>query len=195
RVHSRSNECRLAKSSESGSRPSAIEIPLKCAAYFPPGDCHGSSLISLMFTFFMLLLSFRPEWRNLLLFPLVQFWFHSEITRDVSTEPVLSEVERTRHDNWLLLAVEVIRLLSFHDDFVHALFPDRELAAIGIMTGIAARIIGDHIINEIFPARVAELMRLTRSKEKRVARSADCRSMLVANASASRHNQVKLRLG
>src|SRR5438045_5114850 len=67
--------------------------------------------------FFHAALSFRPEWRNLLLFPLVQFWFHSEIARDVSTEPVLSEVERARHDNWLLLAVEVIRLLSFHDDF------------------------------------------------------------------------------
>src|SRR5437879_4412916 len=147
-----------------------------------------------MFTFFMLLLSFRPEWSNLLLFPLVQFWFPSVIARDVSTEPVVSEVELARHYNWLLLAVAVIRRLSFHDDFVHALFPDRELAAIRIMTGIAARIIGDHIINEIFLARVAELMRLTRSKEKRVAGTDDCRSIFVANASLARHHEIKLRL-
>src|SRR5207237_10685866 len=49
-VISKSNGCRFDKSSEFGSRPSASEIPLKYAAYFPPGDCHGSSLISLMFT-------------------------------------------------------------------------------------------------------------------------------------------------
>src|SRR5882724_2474462 len=52
RLHSRSNGCRFDKSSEAGSRPSASEIPLKDAAYFPPRDCHGSSLISLRLAFF-----------------------------------------------------------------------------------------------------------------------------------------------
>src|SRR6267378_2843929 len=50
RFHSKSNGQRFAKSSDSGSRPSASEIPLNATANFPFGDCHGSSLISLMFT-------------------------------------------------------------------------------------------------------------------------------------------------
>src|SRR2546423_11936527 len=50
RFHSKSNGQRFAKSSDSGSRPSASEIPLNATAYFPFGDCHGSSLISLTFT-------------------------------------------------------------------------------------------------------------------------------------------------
>src|SRR5438477_6477024 len=50
RFHSRSNGQRFAKSSDSGSRPSASEIPLNATAYLPLGDCHGYSLISLTFT-------------------------------------------------------------------------------------------------------------------------------------------------
>src|SRR3954454_25390354 len=50
RFHSRSNGHRLDKSSDSGSRPSASEIPLTAMANLPLGDCHGSSFISLMLT-------------------------------------------------------------------------------------------------------------------------------------------------
>src|SRR5437660_11837396 len=95
----------------------------------------------------------------------------------------------------LLFAVEVISLLSFHDHFVHPFLPDRELAAVGIMTGIAARIVGNYVINKIFIAGVGELMRFSRSEEKRVPRGDDCRSFLVANASASRHHEIKFRFG
>src|SRR5215471_19973626 len=52
RFHSKSNGQRLARSSEPGSRPSVSEISLNATAYLPFGDCHGSSLISLMLTFF-----------------------------------------------------------------------------------------------------------------------------------------------
>src|SRR6266478_5859337 len=62
------------------------------------------------------------------------------------------------------------------------------------MTGIAARIIGDHVINKILIAGVRKLVRIARPEEKRVAGGDDCRSIFVANASASRHNQIKLRL-
>src|SRR6266550_8971958 len=65
-----------------------------------------------------------------------QFWFHSEIARDVSTEPVLSEVERARHDHWLLFAIEVICLLSFHAHFFQSILHHRPFAAVGVVTGI-----------------------------------------------------------
>src|SRR5205085_9134296 len=52
RFHSRSKGQRFARSSDSGSRPSASEIPLNATANFPFGDCHGYSLISLTLTVF-----------------------------------------------------------------------------------------------------------------------------------------------
>src|SRR2546421_8843873 len=53
RFHSRSNGHRFVKSSEFGSRPSSSEISRNATAYLPLGDCHGYSLISLTFTFFI----------------------------------------------------------------------------------------------------------------------------------------------
>src|SRR5436309_4894935 len=59
RFHSKSNGQRFAKSSDSGSRPSASEIPLNATANLPFGDCHGSSLTSLTLTFFT-----KKFWQN-----------------------------------------------------------------------------------------------------------------------------------
>src|SRR4029077_11282914 len=65
RLHSKSNGCRLERSSDAGSRPSASEIPLKETTYFPPGDCHGSSLISFRLTFFTAVESPRRSQRKI----------------------------------------------------------------------------------------------------------------------------------
>src|SRR2546421_3138281 len=53
RFHSRAHDHRLDKSCDSGSRPSSSEISRNATAYLPFGDCHGYSLISLTFTFFI----------------------------------------------------------------------------------------------------------------------------------------------
>src|SRR4029077_18175422 len=92
RLHSKSNGRRLERSSEAGSRPSASEIPLKATAYFPPGDCHGSSLISFRLTFFMAVVkdSFFP--------------------------------------------IEVIGLISLHDQFFGSVAGHGPLAAVGVVT-------------------------------------------------------------
>src|SRR2546428_3686465 len=124
--HSRSNGCRLARWSEFGSRPSASEIALKETAYFPPGDCHDSSLISLRFTLC---------------------------------------IRTTRTGIGSFFAVEVIGLCSFHDYFFVPLLPHCEFATVRIKTGIAARIIGDDIVNEILLTHVGELVCVARPKE------------------------------
>src|SRR5207253_9057599 len=161
-----------------------MEIPLKCAAYLPPGDCHGSSLMSLMFTFFTLFCHSDRSGG-------ISYCFCSTLVDFGNSQRCL---DFARHDNFLLFAVEVIRLLSFHDHFVLSFLPDCELAAVGIKTGIALRVIGDHVINKIFVAGVGELVRFAWLEEEGVARCDDCRSGLVANASATRHDEIKLRL-
>src|SRR5438552_9928747 len=90
----------------------------------------------------------------------------------------------------LFLPVEVIGLHSSHDHFLQFLVDHSPLAAVGIKTGItgspaAARIISDHVINKIFVTGISDLMRFARLKEKRVARTYDCRSVLVANTAAA----------
>ena len=77
--------------------------------------------------------------------------------------------------------MEVIDLGSLNDYFFVIRLEDGELAAVGIMTSITARIISDDIINEILCAIVHELVRLTRSKEECIPRSDFGDPILVAH--------------
>ena len=96
-------------------------------------------------------------------------------------------VNRSRHGclyrRLLFFAIEVIGLRCFNDHFIVAFFHDRELAAVGIMTSVAAGIIGNHVVNEIFFTVVAELVRLARPEEKRIAWPDLRPAVLVANFS------------
>jgi len=70
-----------------------------------------------------------------------------------------------------LFAIEVIGFGSFHDQLFGSFPGHSPLAAVGIITGIscyaaAPRIIGDHVINKIFIARVAEWVRFTWPEKK-----------------------------
>src|SRR5262249_5944311 len=94
-------------------------------------------------------------------------------------------------------AVEIISLCPFYDDFFPRIFCHCPFAAIGVITGIAscaaaARIIGDHVINKIFVTSVAQLMRLPRLKQKRVAGSNFGYSVFVAHIAAPRNDEIKL---
>src|SRR5438034_5598661 len=99
---------------------------------------------------------------------------------------------------FLLFAVEIVGLFSFHDYFFQPLFYHRPFAAVGIKTGISgtstARIIGNDVVNKIVVASVGELMRFTGLKQKRIASGYDCRSILVANAPATGNDEIKFRL-
>src|SRR5438477_9983213 len=87
---------------------------------------------------------------------------------------------------FLLFAFVVIRDLSFYYRLFRTLPRGRPLPAVGIITGITARIIGDYIINEIFLAPVCKLMRLPWPEKERVARAHFRDSVLVPNPAAAR---------
>src|SRR6266849_5893615 len=100
----------------------------------------------------------------------------------------------------LFFAVEVIRFYSFYDYVGHSFFDNRPFAAVWVITRISAasataRVIRDDVVNQIVTARVAELMSFAGLKKKRVARGYNCRSTLVADAAATRDDEVKLRFG
>src|SRR5882724_2534933 len=177
RFNSRSNGCRFDKSSEAGSRPSASEIPLKETAYFPPGDCHGSCLISFRLTFFTAVNHRRGR----------------GVRREgIQNFSASSAVKAS------FFAIEVISLRSFHDHFFPRIFCHRPFSAVGIITGITRRaaatgIIGDHIINKVLIIRIPKLMRFPWLKEECVTRFHFAYAMLVAHAAAARKHQVKLR--
>ena len=88
------------------------------------------------------------------------------------------------------LAMEVIDLGSLNDHFFVIRLEDGELAAVGIMTSITARIISDYVINEILYALVHELVGFTRSKEECIGGSNFRPAILVANLAAT--NEVLL---
>src|ERR1700730_2671881 len=92
------------------------------------------------------------------------------------------------------LTVVIIRLFPFHDDLFQSFDRNRPLTAVRIVTTIPARIIGDDVINEIFIAGVAKLMRLARSEEKRVPCPHLGGSILVANIAAPGDDEIKFRL-
>src|SRR5579864_4962912 len=93
----------------------------------------------------------------------------------------------------LLLSVKVIGVSSFHDDFLAVFLPNRELPAVRIMAHVAARIVRDNVVKEIFIAGVAELMRFPRSKEKRISGSHLGPATFVTNFSATRNNEIHFR--
>src|SRR5207302_3776962 len=102
------------------------------------------------------------------------------------------------HDCRSFFSIEVISLGPLHQYFLQGVVYHRPFAAVGIITGItsrpaAARIIGDHVINEILVASIAELVRFTGLKKEGVARPDFSHSILVAHTAASRDNKIKLR--
>src|SRR5207302_4191251 len=101
------------------------------------------------------------------------------------------------HDCRSFFSIEVISLSPLHHYFLQGVVYHRPFAAVGIIAGIpsrpaAARIIGDHVINEILVASVAELVRFTGLKQEGIARLdfSDC--VLVAYAAAAGNDQVEL---
>src|SRR5262249_38084282 len=61
-------------------------------------------------------------------------------------------------------------------------------------TGIAAWIVCDHVINKIFLARVRELMRFARAKEKRISGPDFGPAILIADFSFTGDDEIMLRL-
>src|SRR5206468_12862165 len=95
-------------------------------------------------------------------------------------------------------AIEIIRLSSLDDEFFGCVPRHRPLPAVGIVTGIArcaaaARIIGNHVVNEVFVTGVAKLMGFAGLKEKGIARSDFSYPVLIANVSPTGNYEVKLR--
>src|SRR5207248_2636596 len=95
-------------------------------------------------------------------------------------------------------SIEIISLGPLHQYFLQGVVYHRPFVAVGIITGItsrpaAARIIGDHVINEILVASIAELVRFTGLKKEGVARPDFSHFILVAHTAASRDNKIKLR--
>ena len=82
-------------------------------------------------------------------------------------------------------AMEVIGLGSPDDHFFVIGLEDGEFTTVGIMTSITARIISDNVVNEIFCLFVHELVRFTRSKEKRIPRLDFRDPILVAHFTAA----------
>ena len=62
------------------------------------------------------------------------------------------------------------------------------------MTAISARIIRDHVVNEIIIAGIGELVRFARAEEKRVAQSDLGPTIFVTHLAAPGNNQIKFRL-
>lgn len=70
-------------------------------------------------------------------------------------------------DDPLFFAVEVGRLGAFHDDVIR--WPKhRPLFAVRIITGVADRIVRDHVVGELVRSGVGDLVRFARSKEERI---------------------------
>src|SRR5207248_3166523 len=99
-----------------------------------------------------------------------------------------------RHSLFLLFPFEVVGHVPLYDRLLGTFPWNRPFAAIGIITGITARIIGDNIISEILFTGVCQLMRLARSEEERVTRSHIRSPVFVSNASVTRDDEIQLRL-
>src|SRR6266480_4477248 len=114
-------------------------------------------------------------------------------------QPVARCLDFARHDNRSFFAVEVIRFPTLDNDAVsRRRFIDLPFPAVGIVTGIArcaaaARIIGNHVVNEVFVTGVAKLMGFAGLKEKGIARSDFSYPVLIANVSPTGNYEVKLR--
>ena len=66
----------------------------------------------------------------------------------------------------LFLALVVVGFLALGDDLFGPFLEGDPLPAVGIITGVAARVIRDHVVDEVFVVRGRELMRLARGEEK-----------------------------
>ena len=71
---------------------------------------------------------------------------------------------------------------------------DRPFLTVGVVARVADWIVRDDVVNEIFVAVVARLMRLAWSEEKGVAWADFARAAFVAHLSATRNNQIKFEL-
>ena len=74
--------------------------------------------------------------------------------------------EQQRGEQGAQGAVVVIGFRALRDDLFGSFLEGDPLPAVGIITGIAPRVIRDHVIYEIFVVRGEELMGLARGEEK-----------------------------
>src|SRR4029453_2306278 len=75
---------------------------------------------------------------------------------------------------------------------------DCPFSAVGIVTGVtgwaaASRIVSDHVVHKVLITGIPKLVRFPGLEEKRVAPSDFNRPILVANAAATRNDEIKLR--
>src|SRR4029450_11191954 len=66
----------------------------------------------------------------------------------------------------LLFALVVVGFRSLGDDLFGAFPKGDPLPAVGVVAGVATRVIRNHIVDEIFVVRGEELMGLTRAEVK-----------------------------
>src|SRR6202035_4319857 len=85
----------------------------------------------------------------------------------------------------LFFSFVVVGYFSFYDVLVSAFDWDRPFAAVGIITGITARVVRDYVIGEIFLPCVRKLMGFARSKKKRIPGPHFRDSILVPHAAAA----------
>src|SRR5205809_6896495 len=84
-----------------------------------------------------------------------------------------------------LFAFEVVGYVALHYLLLLTLENDRPFATVGVITGIAAGVVGDDVINKIFLTRVRQLMRLAWSEKEAVASAHFSCALLVADAATA----------
>ncbi len=69
------------------------------------------------------------------------------------------------------------------------------LPAVGIIGRFADRVVCDHVVNEVFVARVNHLMRFVRSEDESIAGYDLNSTVFMANSPFARNNQIQFPLG
>src|SRR5689334_5441527 len=95
----------------------------------------------------------------------------------------------------LLFALVVVGFFAFGDELVATFLEDDPLAAVRIITGVAARIIRDHVIHKILVCRGRELMCLARDEKERISRLYLRHSIAIPHQTFARNDQIHFRLG